>query len=127
MDSALPGGLGGTYAGSPLACTAALSVLEIIEQEQLCHRAVEIGQLFKDKLSAMRRELPCISEVRQVGAMIAIELDNPRNGEPLAHVTKQLVTACAQQGVIILSCGVKGNVIRFLPPLTIDSETIEKG
>ncbi|MCG9623269.1 4-aminobutyrate--2-oxoglutarate transaminase [Vibrio mediterranei] len=127
MDSAMPGGLGGTYAGSPLACTAALSVLDVIEQEQLCHRAVEIGQQFNDKLNAMRRELPCISEVRQVGAMIAIELDNPRTGEPLAHITKQLVTACVQQGVIILSCGVKSNVIRFLPPLTIERDDIEKG
>ncbi len=127
MDSAIPGGLGGTYAGSPLACAAALEVLDIIEEEQLCLRANTIGAHFKKILTALQTEIPEIGDIRQVGAMIAIELNDPESKAPLAQLTKGLVQQAAKAGLILLSCGIKGNVIRFLPPLTIEQELIDKG
>jgi len=127
MDSACQGGIGGTYAGSPLACRAALEVLKIIKQDNLCERALQVGAQFKEQLTELQKQMPQIGDVRQVGAMVAIELNDPDSGEPLAQLTKQLVTASHQNGVIVLSCGVKGNVIRFLPPLTIEPELISKG
>ena len=127
MDAASPGGLGGTYAGSPLACVAALKVLEIIDEESLCQQANEIGAEFKRRLTEMQAELPCIGDIRQTGAMIAMELNDPVTGEPMVEATKQLVQQCAKNGLILLSCGVKGNVIRYLPPLTIEAELIQVG
>ncbi len=127
MDQACQGGIGGTYCGSPIACVAALEVLKIIDQEKLCDRAVQIGTQFKEQLQAMQKGIPQIGDIRQFGAMIAMELNDPETKEPLAAVTKQLVGAAHKAGVILLSCGVKGNVIRFLPPLTIEPELVEKG
>ncbi|GAM75258.1 alpha-ketoglutarate aminotransferase [Vibrio ishigakensis] len=127
MDAANPGGLGGTYAASPIACVAALEVLKIIQQDKLCERATHIGERFNARLSQMKEEISCISEVRQQGAMIAIELSDPSTKAPLADITKQLVAQALPKGVVLLSCGVKGNVIRFLPPLTIEEELIENG
>ncbi|MBY8108582.1 4-aminobutyrate--2-oxoglutarate transaminase [Vibrio fluvialis] len=127
MDSATPGGIGGTYAGSPLACRAALEVIKIIKDENLCEKAQHVGLQFKESLIEMQKAIPQIGDIRQVGAMIAMELNDPTTGQPLADLTKQLVLKCHHQGVILLSCGVKANVIRFLPPLTIESELITKG
>ncbi|WP_295895255.1 4-aminobutyrate--2-oxoglutarate transaminase [uncultured Vibrio sp.] len=127
MDSANPGGLGGTYAGSPMACAAGLAVLDVIKEEQLCDRANEVGGEFKRRLDLMQKTIPQIGEVRQLGAMIAIELNDPDSGQPLVDLTKALVQAAAKRQLILLSCGVKANVIRFLPPLTIDQESITQG
>lgn len=127
MDSAGAGGLGGTYAGSPLACVAALEVMDIIKKEDLCGKANAIGTQFKTALLAMQVRIPQIGDVRQVGAMIAIELNDFLTGAPLAQLTKSLVQAAAKAGLILLSCGTKGNVIRFLPPLTIEPALIDKG
>ncbi|WP_428776109.1 4-aminobutyrate--2-oxoglutarate transaminase [Vibrio sp.] len=127
MDAANAGGLGGTYAGSPIACTAALQVLQIIEQEDLCQKAVEIGAEFKRQILQLQTVHRCIGDVRQVGAMIAMELNDPVTNEPLSELTKRLVQACVSRNLIILSCGVKGNVIRFLPALTMESHLIEQG
>lgn len=127
MDAANPGGIGGTYAGSPLSCTAALEVIDIIKKENLCERAEHTGLLFKEQLLEMQEQIPQIGDIRQVGAMVAIELNDPHTQQPLAALTKQLVAASNQAGVILLSCGVKGNVIRFLPPLTIESDLVVKG
>lgn len=127
MDSANPGGLGGTYAGSAIGCVAGLEVLKIIESESLCLRAEQVGQTFAELMTAMQKELPHIGDIRQVGAMIAMELNDPGTKEPLAALTKKLVANANKAGVVLLSCGVKGNVIRFLPPLTIEDELISKG
>ena len=127
MDSGNPGGVGGTYAGSPLGCVAGLEVLKIIQSESLCQRAEQIGQTFAELLTAMQKELPQIGDIRQIGAMIAIELNDPGTKEPLSDLTKKLVASANKAGVVLLSCGVKGNVIRFLPPLTIEDELISKG
>ncbi len=128
MDAPVTGGLGGTYAGSPIACAAALAVLDVMETENLCDRANLIGARVKSRLASLQRELTCIGDVRGPGAMIAMEL--VRNGDPHlpdADLTKLLVQTAAQNGLILLSCGVYGNVIRFLMPLTTPDELIDEG
>ena len=128
MDAPGPGGLGGTYAGSPIACAAALAVLEVIEQEQLCSRADAMGALMVGTLQAAQKSLPAIGEVRALGAMVAMEL--VRNGDPHQpdpELTKALVKAAAARGVVLLSCGIYGNVIRFLAPLTAPEEIVREG
>jgi len=129
MDAAAPGGLGGTYGGSPLGCVAGLKVMEIIEQDGLCGRANEIGDLFNKRLTALQAELPdVIGNVRNLGAMIAMELveDGDAN-KPNAALTGALVKAAAENGLILLSCGVRGDVIRFLPALTAPTAVLEEG
>ncbi len=128
MDAPLPGGLGGTYAGSPIACIAALEVLKIIESEDLITRAKHIGQRFKQKLQAMQKTDKSIGDIRVHGAMIAIEL--VKNGDatkPDAKRTSFIVQQAHKQGLILLSCGIRANVIRFLPPLTISDAIIDEG
>jgi 4-aminobutyrate aminotransferase/(S)-3-amino-2-methylpropionate transaminase len=128
MDSPLPGGLGGTYAGSPLACAAGLAVLEVIEQERLCERAERIGAMLKARLGDLALRWPCIGEVRGLGAMVAIELVRERRADaPDAELTRGLVQAAGRRGLLLLSCGVYGNVIRFLPPLTIPDAQLAEG
>jgi 4-aminobutyrate aminotransferase / (S)-3-amino-2-methylpropionate transaminase / 5-aminovalerate transaminase len=128
MDAPGPGGLGGTYAGSPIACAAALAVLDVIRQEDLCERAGQIGSLMTSTLRAAQQNLPAIGEVRALGAMVAMEL--VRNGDPHrpdAELTKALVQLAASKGLVLLSCGLYGNVIRFLPPLTASDEIVREG
>ena len=129
MDAPLPGGLGGTYGGSPVACAAALAVLQIIEKENLLQCSNEIGELFAQHLQGMKNQYPgFIIDVRQIGAMLAIELvsDNDVN-KPNPALTQAIITKAAEYGLILLACGFYGNVIRFLPPLTISHETLEEG
>lgn len=131
MDAPAPGGLGGTYAGSPLACAAADAVLDVIEEEDLCARAVEQGRQIADRLNAMAKTnalKSTIGEVRALGAMVAVELvQNGDAGQPAADLTKALVQECAKKGLIILACGVRGNVIRFLAPLTASETIVSEG
>ncbi|CAM2928877.1 4-aminobutyrate--2-oxoglutarate transaminase [Vibrio rarus] len=127
MDSALPGGLGGTYAGSPLGCVAGLEVLKIIEEEQLCDKAIGIGELVNTRLSKLQALVPAMGEVRIIGAMMAIEFTDPNTGEPLQDLTKAIISKAQHNGLILLSCGVKANVIRLLPPLTIEYEVLNEG
>jgi 4-aminobutyrate aminotransferase/(S)-3-amino-2-methylpropionate transaminase len=128
MDAPLPGGLGGTYAGSPIACAAALAVLAVIKQEQLCARATAMGTQMVAALREAQRSLPAIGEVRNLGAMVAIEL--VRNGDPHqpdAELAKSLVRHVAGKGLVLLSCGLYGNVIRFLAPLTASPQIVDEG
>jgi 4-aminobutyrate aminotransferase/(S)-3-amino-2-methylpropionate transaminase len=129
MDAPHPGGLGGTYGGSPLGCAAGLAVLEVIAEERLVERAQKIGQRFMDHLGKLQQQFPDkVGDIRNRGAMIAMEL--VREGDwkqPDATLTKTLVGAAADQGLILLSCGTHGNVIRFLPPLTIPMELVDEG
>jgi 4-aminobutyrate aminotransferase / (S)-3-amino-2-methylpropionate transaminase / 5-aminovalerate transaminase len=128
MDAPPAGGLGGTYAGSPLACAAALAVLDVIEQEQLCDRARVLGTHIMTRLKALQAKSPAIGEVRGLGSMIAMELvKNRRADQPDADLTKALVQAAAARGLVIFSCGVYGNVIRLLAPLTISEELLNEG
>jgi 4-aminobutyrate aminotransferase/(S)-3-amino-2-methylpropionate transaminase len=128
MDAPPPGGLGGTYAGSPLACAAALAVFEVIASEGLLARSLRIGELLQTRLRTLQKRFPAIGEIRGVGAMVAIELvKNGSAGQPDAELTRALVLAAAQQGLVILSCGVYSNVIRFLAPLTISDALLAEG
>ena len=128
MDAPGPGGLGGTYAGSPIACAAALAVLEVIEEEQLCQRAVAIGDAMTGRLRELARELPCIGDVRGLGAMVAIELVKNRDPHsPDPDLTKALTKRAAEKGLVLLSCGLYGNVIRFLVPLTASDAIVREG
>ena len=128
MDAPGPGGLGGTFAGSPLACAAGLAVLEVLRDEQLLARAAEIGRFLSSRLKGLGVRFPCIGEVRHAGAMVALELvRNARADLPDAELTKALVQAAGRRGLIILSCGVYSNVIRFLAPLTISDALLKEG
>ncbi|SEK34171.1 4-aminobutyrate aminotransferase / (S)-3-amino-2-methylpropionate transaminase [Colwellia chukchiensis] len=129
MDAPLPGGLGGTYGGSPVACAAALAVLEIIEEENLVQRANEIGALFNEKLSQLQSEHPeLIIEVRNKGSMIAMELvENGDAEQPNTALTQAIIANAAKYGLVLLACGFYGNVIRFLPALTISDEVATEG
>ena len=128
MDAPLPGGLGGTYAGSPLGCAAGLAVLDVIESEGLCARAERQGALLRARLDDLRSRWSCIGDVRGLGAMVAMELVRDRRAdEPDAETTKALVQAAGRRGLVLLSCGVYGNVIRFLAPLTMPDAQLAEG
>jgi 4-aminobutyrate aminotransferase/(S)-3-amino-2-methylpropionate transaminase len=130
MNAPLPGGLGGTYAGSPIACTAALAVIDVIAEEQLLQRSVEIGSVFAGRLNLLQQQHPdVIGDIRaNRGAMIAVELVKDGDAEqPDADLTSAIMTLAYQRGLILLSCGIRSNVIRFLPALTISDELINEG
>lgn len=130
MDAPLPGGLGGTYAGSPIACAAALAVIDIIAQENLLERATQIGSLFGERLRGLQRLYPdVVGDIRaDRGAMIAMELvKNGDADQPDPDLTREMITLAYQRGLVLLSCGIRGNVIRFLPALTISDELINEG
>jgi len=129
MQAPLPGGLGGTYAASPVACAAALAVLDIIDEQNLVAKANQIGEQFSQRLQAMQKEfVGIIGDIRINGAMIAIELVRKGDAnQPDAELTKTIVSNAYQKGLVLLSCGSRSNVIRFLPPLTIESALIDEG
>jgi 4-aminobutyrate aminotransferase len=126
MDAPAPGGLGGTYAGNPLAIAAAHAVLDVIAEERLCERAGVLGERLKQRLSGLRRAVPQIAEVRGLGAMVALELCRPGTHEPDMAFTKQVQSSALQKGLLLLTCGVYGNVIRFLFPLTISDALMDE-
>ena len=125
MDSIHAGGLGGTFGGSPIGCAAAHAVLDIIDKDDLCGRAVRIGEQIRSWALELQSATRCIGDIRINGAMSAIELveDGDANS-PAADITRAVAAEAADQGVIILTCGTRGNVIRFLPPLTISEEML---
>ncbi|WP_205326084.1 4-aminobutyrate--2-oxoglutarate transaminase [Glycomyces sp. YM15] len=124
MNAAHAGGLGGTYGGNPIACAAALAAVETIEADGLIERARRIEQLMKDRLAGFQKAHRRIGEVRGRGAMIAVELVRPGTTEPDPGLAKALAAAAHSQGVIVLTCGTYGNVLRFLPPLSISDELL---
>lgn len=130
MDAPGPGGLGGTYAGSPVGCAAALAVIEAIRDENLVARSAAIGAVFGEKLKALQKAYPdLIGDVRAGrGAMIAIELVSDGDaGKPNAALAKAILTECYRRGLIVLTCGMDGNVFRFLPALTISDALLDEG
>jgi 4-aminobutyrate aminotransferase/(S)-3-amino-2-methylpropionate transaminase len=130
MDSAEPGGLGGTYGGNPVACAAALAVLDVMEEEKLLDRSNAIGTRIKAKLEKMARQndLMPMAAVRGPGAMIGFEIVKERGGfDPDPEATKVLTTKALELGLIVLSCGIYGNVIRILVPLTASDKVIDEG
>ncbi|MGN6658261.1 MAG: 4-aminobutyrate--2-oxoglutarate transaminase [Achromobacter mucicolens] len=118
MDGPAAGGLGGTYAGNPLAVAAAHAVLDVIAEEKLCERATQLGDKLRAHLEGLRGKVPGIADVRGLGSMVALEL-NDAAGKPDAEAVKRVQKRALDAGLILLSCGVYGNVLRFLYPLTI--------
>jgi 4-aminobutyrate aminotransferase len=130
MDASNPGGLGGTYAGSPVACAAAHAVLDVIAEEKLLDRANAIGKIIVDRCIQLknRSNLNCVGDVRGLGAMCAIELvKDTKSGEPAPQLTQALMKVANENGLILLSCGTYGNVIRFLVPLTASDQIVREG
>jgi 4-aminobutyrate aminotransferase/(S)-3-amino-2-methylpropionate transaminase len=127
MDSPQVGGLGGTYGGNPLACAAALAAIDAYEQDGLVERAGRIGEIIAEWADAARSADPRIGDVRGRGAMMAIELVDPATGEPDAALAGRIVTYSYEHGVIVLTAGTYGNIIRFLPPLSIGDELLAEG
>lgn len=128
MDAIAPGGLGGTYAGNPIACAAALAVLDIFEQENLLQKANTLGNTLRDGLMEIAETHREIGDVRGLGAMIAIELfENGDPGKPNATLTADIVARARDKGLILLSCGPYYNILRILVPLTIEASQIRQG
>jgi len=128
MDAPAPGGLGGTYAGSPVACAAALAVLDVFAKENLLERSRKLGEHLRSRLAALAAKQPCIAEVRGLGAMVAIELcKNGDVNQPDAELTKRIVQQATRRGLVLLSCGTYGNVIRILVPLTAADALVNEG
>ncbi len=127
MDAPAPGGLGGTYAGHPLAIAASHAVLDVIEEERLCERAQRLGDKLIGHLIAQRAVRPRIGDIRGLGAMVACEFIDPKTGAPDADTTKKVQAAALARGLLLLTCGVYGNVIRFLFPLTIEDAVFDEG
>ncbi|MAT17960.1 MAG: 4-aminobutyrate--2-oxoglutarate transaminase [Leifsonia sp.] len=124
MDAAQPGGLGGTFGGNPVACAAAIAVFDRIERDGLLAEAMRIEGVLLPALRELESRFPVIREVRGIGAMIAIELADPETGAPNAAAVGALVAFAAQQGVLLLSAGTYGNVLRMLPSLAITNEQL---
>ena len=128
MDVIAPGGLGGTYAGSPIACAAALAVLEVFEEEQLLARSRALGEMMTACLRQLQGKHPVIAEVRGLGAMVAMELcEGGDPHKPAAELPGKIVARAREKGLILLSCGSYGNVIRILVPLTVPDEQLQRG
>jgi 4-aminobutyrate aminotransferase/4-aminobutyrate aminotransferase/(S)-3-amino-2-methylpropionate transaminase len=130
MDSPGPGGLGGTYGGSPIGCAAAHAVLDVIEKENLCERANRLGARMIERLQQMkaRDDTAPVGDIRGLGAMVAFEMVTERDThKPDPEATKALTAKALEHGLILLSCGYYGNTIRLLAPLTIADDTLEEG
>jgi len=128
MDAPAPGGLGGTYAGNPVAVAAALAVLRVFEQEQLLKRASMIGERLRTGLRDIAARHPAIVDVRGPGAMVAFELGQGGDvSRPDAEAARRIVAEAAARGLILLSCGSYGNVIRILVPLTVTASVLDEG
>ena len=127
MDSSNPGELGGTYCGNPIACEAALKVIEIIEEENLNEKAEHIGAVIQDRLEALSQKVDFIGDIRRLGAMVAMEIVDSETGAPDKAKTAEIVKQANANGLLLLSAGLKGNVIRFLTPLVITDEELNKG
>ena len=127
MDSSHVGGLGGTYGGNPIACAAALAAIKTIEEEKLVERAAHIGKILVDTLNELKAKYPVIGDVRGRGAMVAIELVKPGTKDPNPEAMTKVIKYCQSKGVLILTAGTYGNVIRFLPPIVITDELLKDG
>lgn len=128
MDAVIDGGLGGTYGGNPLSCAAALAVFSLFEKGDVLNQARQLGEVLRARLEAWQNQYPVIGDVRGLGPMLAIEfVKNRETKEPHADLVKQLIAYCYERGLIILSAGTYGNVIRFLMPLSIEHEILFEG
>jgi 4-aminobutyrate aminotransferase/(S)-3-amino-2-methylpropionate transaminase len=127
MDAVHSWGLGGTYGGNPVACAAGLAVLEVFEEENMLAKSVALGEKLKARFETWQQQFDIIGGIRGLGAMLGLELVKDENREPAADEAKQLTSYCLEKGLILLSCGSYGNVIRVLAPFVITDEQLEKG
>ena len=128
MDAAVPGGLGSTYAGHPIAVAGALAVLDVIEEEKLCARAMELGEKTRARLSALKSRFDCIADVRGLGAMTAVEFCHAGDPhQPAPELANALKAEAAKRGLLVLNCGSYGNVLRLMLPLTISDAVLDEG
>jgi len=127
MDAPIPGALGGTYAGNPLALAAALAVMDIIDAENLIERANTTGQKLRATLADLAASTPAMAEIRGLGAMIAVEFHHPEDKSPDPELASAIQRRALRNGLVLLTCGVYGNVIRFLFPLTIEDAILDEG
>ena len=126
MDAPGPGGLGGTYGGSPIGVAAAHAVLDVIDEEKLCDRANTLGARLKQRLQSIRDDVPEIVDIRGLGFMNAVEFNDVKKGLPSAEIANAIRLKALDKGLILLTCGVYGNVIRFLAPITIQDEVMNE-
>ena len=128
MDAVAPGGLGGTYGGTPLGCAAALAVLDVIEEDGLLERGQRLGERIRERLLAWKSRISAIGDVRGLGPMLALELVlDPNTREPATAMTAATIAAAREQGLLLLACGPYGNVIRILVPLTAEDAIVDEG
>ncbi len=127
MDAVHGGGLGGTYGGNPVACAAALAAIETMAADDLCAAARHIESVMKPRLAGLAEKFPAVGDVRGRGAMLAIELVEPGGRTPNAALTAAVASACHREGLVTLTAGTFGNVLRFLPPLVIDDDLLDEG
>jgi 4-aminobutyrate aminotransferase / (S)-3-amino-2-methylpropionate transaminase / 5-aminovalerate transaminase len=128
MDAPAPGGLGGTYAGSPVGCAAALAVLDVFEKENILQRAREVGERLTSALKTLAWRHPSITALRGLGAMVAFELCHEGDAKrPHAELAKRVAAEAGQRGLILLTCGTWGNVVRILVPLTASDALLDEG
>jgi 4-aminobutyrate aminotransferase/(S)-3-amino-2-methylpropionate transaminase len=127
MDKVHPGGLGGTFGGNPLACAAALAAIDTMEQDGLLERARRIGAVMLERLRSIAASNPVVGDARGRGAMVAVELVGPDGITPDKTATARVAAACHAQGVLVLSAGTYGNVLRLLPPLVIPDDLLDEG
>lgn len=127
MDGPSPGGLGGTYAGNPLAIAASHAVIDVMIEEKLPERAQKLGDQLVVRLNAAKAKYARMGDVRGLGAMVACEFVDPTTGAPDADMTKKVQAAALKRGLLLLTCGVYGNVMRFLFPLTIEDAVFDEG
>jgi 4-aminobutyrate aminotransferase/(S)-3-amino-2-methylpropionate transaminase len=130
MDAPEPGGLGGTYAGNPLGCAAALAVIEVIKEENILEKSLALGDKLMARLKQMslRNDLPPMDDIRGLGAMVAFDIVKTRgNHEPDPDRTKRLTTEALKRGLILLTCGLYGNGVRVLVPITVEDNVLDEG
>ncbi|MDP9118293.1 MAG: 4-aminobutyrate--2-oxoglutarate transaminase [Actinomycetota bacterium] len=127
MDAVHVGGLGGTYGGNPVACAAALAAIETMRSDDLCGSARRIESIMRPRLEALAEKFDVVGEVRGRGAMLAVELVEPGTTEPNTALTAAVAVGCHREGLITLTAGTFGNVLRFLPPLVIGADLLEEG
>ena len=128
LDALAPGGLGSSYAGAPMACAAALAVLDVMEEEKLCERAITVGEHMQRRLRELATRHKCIGDVRGLGAMVAVEFfHDGDHARPAPEIAKAVIAAALQCGLLLLSCGSYGNVLRLMVPLTIEQAVLDEG
>lgn len=128
MDAPTPGRIGGTYGGNPVACAAALATIDLMEKEDLSAKAAKVGETIVNRLQELQQKYPQIGDIRALGAMVALELvKDPETKEPFKDAVPVIIEECFKRGLLAMGAGIFGNVVRFLPPVIISDEQLNKG